>query len=180
MRHVCWCLVTVAVIFFASSASAQAPMARGFTSYHPYEVAGTFSHVLTDGTYGGATSMNGWTASATANIISLAQVTGEVGAYYGKGIALKSFLAGPQATFHIYRFEPFIHGLFGISHRSINSRSEGNAFTIAAGGGVNFLLTDHIPVRALQMDYYRPSGGIYHNSDFLRVGVGVSYQFGTR
>jgi len=31
------------------------------------------------------------------------------------------------------------------------------------------------------MDYYKPSNGsFYHNSDFLRVGVGVSYQFGTR
>lgn len=180
MRRVCWGVVTLAVVFFASSVSAKAQTARALTSYHPYEVAGTFSHMLTDGSYGSATTMNGWTASAAANIISLAQVTGEVGAYYGKGVALKSFLAGPQATFHIYRFQPFIHGLFGISHTSINSRSEGNGFTIAAGGGVNFLLTDHIAVRALQMDYYRPSGSIYRNADFLRVGVGVSYQFGTR
>ena len=180
MRRVCRCVVTLAVIFFASSVSAQTPTARGLTSYHPYEVAGTFSHVLTDGSYGSATTLNGWTASATANIISLAQVTGEVGAYYGKGVSLKSFLAGPQATFHIYRFQPFIHGLFGISHTSINSRGEGIGFTIAAGGGVNFLLTDHIAVRALQMDYYRPSGGFYRDADFLRVGVGVSYQFGSR
>lgn len=180
MRFHSRCVLTLAVVFVACSLSAQAPTARGLTSYHPYEVAGTFSHMLTDGTFGGQVGLNGFTASGTANIISLAQVTGEVGAYYGRGISVKSLLAGPQATFHIYRFQPFIHGLFGISHTDINSHSEGNAFTIAAGGGVNFLLTDHIAVRALQMDYYKPSGGFYHNSDFLRVGVGVSYQFGSR
>ena len=54
------------------------------------------------------------------------------------------------------------------------------AFNIAAGGGLNFLLTDHVALRALQADYYRPLGGFYHSADFLRLGFGISYQFGSR
>jgi len=133
--HFTWkCVLALAAMFITSSLGAQAPTSRAVVSYHPYEVAGTFSHMLTDGTFGGRVGLNGWTASGAADIISLAQVTGEVGAYYGKGISSKSFLAGPQATFQVYRFQPFIHGLFGFSHTDVNSHSQGNSFTIAAGG----------------------------------------------
>ena len=174
------CALVLAVIFAAQFALGQGPMARGMTSYHPFEVTGTYSHMLTDGSLGGPVSLNGFTASASANIISLAQATAEVGRYSGKGVALTSFLAGPQAGFRIYRFQPFIRGLFGLSHTSISSRSVGNSFTIAAGGGLSYFLTDQIAIRALQVDYYRPIGGPYSSADFLRIGFGVSYEFGTR
>src|SRR5215469_6291814 len=103
------CVLVLAGTCLASSLWAQAPTSRVAVSYHPYEVAAIFSHVVTDGTFGSRVAMNGFTASGSADIISLAQVTGEVGAYYGRGIALKSFLAGPQATFHFYRLQPFVH-----------------------------------------------------------------------
>lgn len=173
-------VLVTAVIFLAQYALAQSPQAKGMTSYHPYEVAGTFSHVLTDGSYGlSNTTLNGWSASGSANIWSLAQVTGEVGGYYRNNISLTSFLVGPQLGFHIYRFQPFVRGLFGISHTKAGSDSA-NGFTFATGGGVDFLLTDRIAVRALQVDYFRPYGTFYNNADFLRIGCGVSYQFGTR
>jgi opacity protein-like surface antigen len=136
--------------------------------------------MLTDGSFGRALSLNGFTASGSANVISIGQVTAEVGGYYGKGIRLMSFLAGPQATFHIYRFQPFVRGLFGVSHTTVGSVGKGNSFTIAAGGGLNFELTDQIAIRALQVDYYRPYGGPYKNADFLRMGFGVNYEFGSR
>src|SRR4051812_11964066 len=129
MRIIRWGVLMLPVVFAAQLAFAQAPMAKGMASYHPFEVAGTYSHVLTDGSLGGF-ALNGFTASASVNIISLAQATAEVGRYYGKGVTLTSFLAGPQANFQIYRFRPFIRGLFGISHTTIASSNEGNAFTI--------------------------------------------------
>lgn len=159
---------------------AQSPTARGISSYHPYEASATFAHMVTDGSYGGRIGLNGFTASVSAGVMPLVQATGEVGGYYGHGISLTSFLGGPQVGFHIYRFQPFVRGLFGVSHTSINSRGFGNSFTIAAGGGLNFPLTDQLAIRALQVDYFRPYGGGYSSADFLRVGFGISYQFGTR
>ena len=174
------CMVLSAVMLATQLASAQGPMAKGMSSYHPFEVAGTYSHMLTDGSFGNGVSLNGFTVSGSANIISIAQATAEVGRYTARGVALTSFLAGPQAEFHIYRFQPFIRGLLGLSHTSISSRSAGNSFTITGGGGLNYLVTDQIAIRALQVDYYRPIGGPYKAADFLRIGFGIAYEFGTR
>lgn len=174
-------VLVTAVLFLAQCVLAQSPMAKGMTSYHPYEVAATFSHVLTDGSYGlTTTTLNGWTVSGSANIWSLAQVTAEVGGYHKNNISLTSFLAGPQLGFHVYRFQPFVRGLFGMSHTKEGPNATANGFAFATGGGLDFLLTDRIAVRALQIDYFRPYGSFYNNADFLRIGFGVSYQFGTR
>ena len=136
--------------------------------------------MATDGSLGGKVGLNGFTASLGAAVMPFVQATGEVGGYYGHGVSLTSFLGGPQVGLHIYRFQPFIRGLFGISHTSINSRGFSNSFTIAAGGGLNYPLTEQLAIRALQVDYFRPYGGGYSNTDFLRLGFGISYQFGTR
>ena len=173
-------MLAVATVKCSLSAQAPIPTARGISSDHRYEVAATYTHVITDASFGRSLGLNGFTASASAGVLPSVQVTGEVGSYSGSRVAVKSFLAGPQIGFHLYRFQPFVRGLFGLSHTSVNSQSQGNAFTIAAGGGLNFLLTDHFAIRALQADYYRPVGGIYRSADFLRLGFGVSYQFGSR
>jgi hypothetical protein len=138
--------------------------------------------VLTDGSFGRPNiAMNGFAASVTAGVLPLFQLTGDVGSYSRRGeTSIKSFLGGPQLGFHLYRFQPFVHVLAGISHTSVNSQGVGNAFTVAAGGGLNVPVTPHIAIRALQAEYYRPFGGWYRSADFLRLGFGLSYQFGQR
>jgi len=173
-------LVLAVFIFFSCFGLAQSPAARGGISYHPYEASAAFAHMLTDGSYGNGVSLNGFTASISAGVLPSVRGTGEFGNYRGHGVSLTSFLAGPQVGFHIYRFQPFVRGLFGLSLTSINSRGFGNSFTIATGGGLNYPLTDQLAIRALQVDYFRPIGGGYHAADFLRVGCGISYEFGTR
>ena len=170
----------VVFTFVSCFGIAQSPAARGMMSYHPYEASATFAHMATDGSFGGRVGLNGFTGSISAGVMPLVQATGEVGGYGGHGVSLTSLLGGPTVGFHIYRFQPFVRGLFGVSHTSINSRALGNSFTIAAGGGLNYFLTDQLAVRALQVDYFRPYGGGYHSADFLRVGFGITYQFGTR
>src|SRR3954464_10498551 len=173
--------LTVISITHCVVAQSQIPTARGMTSDHRYEVAATYSHVLTDGSFGRPNlGMNGFAASMTAGVLPLFQLTGDVGAYSRSGISLKSFLGGPQLGFHLYRFQPFIHVLAGISHTTVNSQNRGNAFTVAAGGGLNVPITPHVAIRALQAEYYRPFGGFYKSADFLRLGFGLSYQFGVR
>ncbi|MBV9179806.1 MAG: hypothetical protein JO356_00725 [Acidobacteria bacterium] len=173
-------ILVIALSFVAQHAMAQSPTARGWTAYHPYELAGTFSHMLTDGSYGLADStLNGWTASGSANIFSFAQATAEVGRYSRNKVSFTSFLAGPQLAFHVYRFQPFVRGLFGISHTKEGAAST-TGFTLATGGGLDFPLSERIAVRALQVDYFQPHGTFYNAADFLRIGFGISYQFGTR
>lgn len=175
-------LVVIGIVATARFGVAQSPIptAKGVTSYHPYEVSATYARMATDGSFGGPVGLNGFTASASAGVLPLVQATAEVGGYYAHGVSLTSFLAGPQVGIRFSRFQPFVRGLFGVSHTNISSRSLGNGFTVAAGGGLNVFLTDQIAIRALQVDYYRPYGGAYSSADFLRVGFGVSYQFGSR
>jgi len=175
-REICVFLLLMVSGLHHAFAQSPLPTATAYGSYHPFEVAGTFTHVLTDGTYVNGPTLNGWTASASAPVLPLIKATVEVGDYYGNHTSMKSFLGGPQVGLRIYRFEPFVRGLFGVSHAP-----GATPFTIAAGGGINMELTDHIALRLLQMDYYRLyGGGAKNGADYLRIGFGVAYEFGSR
>jgi hypothetical protein len=176
VRKVCLFLLLAVSGIHRAVAQSPLPTATGPGSNHPFEVAGTFTHVLTDGTYVDTATLNGWTASASAAVFPLVKATVEIADYYGNHTSMKSFLGGPQVGFRIYRFEPFVRGLFGVSHAP-----GATPFTIAAGGGINMELTDHIALRLLQMDYYRLyGGGAKNGADYLRIGFGVAYEFGSR
>ena len=169
-------LFLLASISYPYSGFAQTPTGRAFSSYHPFEVAATYTHVLTDGTYVGVPTLNGWTASLSGPVLPLIKATVQIGDYYGRHNSMKSILGGGQFGFRVYRFEPFIRGLVGVSHTS-----GATPFTIAAGGGLNMGLTDHITLRLLDMDWYRlHGGGATNGADYLRVGFGVAYEFGSR
>ena len=117
------------------------------SSYHPFEIAATYTHVLTDNTY--------------VNTPTL---------------LMKSLLGGPQVGFRLYSFQPFVRGLFGVSHTA-----RATPFAIAAGGGISMDITDHLALRLLQMDYYRlHGGGAPDGADYLRIGFGIAYEFGSR
>src|SRR4051794_34792859 len=90
--------LTVISITHCVVAQSQIPTARGMTSDHRYEVAATYSHVLTDGSFGRPNlAMNGFAASVTAGVLPLFQLTGDVGSYSRRGgTTIKSFLGGPQ------------------------------------------------------------------------------------
>jgi len=168
----------VTILFvFSAFACCQTPAGRSFVSGGRYQVAGTFSHVLTDETYVNAKTLNGWTASFSAPIIPLLRADIEAGDYYGGPHgSMKSVLVGPRFGAQINRFQPFVRGLFGVSHTAGVT-----PLTIAAGGGLDMILTEHISLRLLQVDYYRlHGGGAPDGADYLRMGFGVAYEFGSR
>lgn len=160
------------LILVASTWSwAQYPAARS-RGGGAYELSGTFTHVLTDGTFNAPLGMNGWTASASGRLLPLVQLTGEVGGYRKTGVSMYSFLGGPQVKMRLWRVEPFARGLFGLSHVSGT-----NNFSMLGGGGIDVPVANHFSIRALQCDYYRFLGNL-SKTDLLRIGVGVTYSFG--
>ena len=163
--------------FLSGWAFAQAPIpaARGTGDESPYLVSVTYVHVHTDASFGRPIGLNGFAGSFSRAMWPSTRLTGEVGHYTKNGISLTSFLAGPQAGVRIWRIEPYLSVLAGLSHINVNSSNE---FTVAAGGGLDVTLTNHIRIRVLQCDYYRLFGGNYPSADYLRVGIGIAYGFG--
>jgi hypothetical protein len=156
----------------SASAYAQSPAASTHGIGSGYEVSGTFTHVLTDGTFGRPLAMNGGTASISGSVLPAVQLTAEVGGYRKTGLTMYSFMAGPQIKVPVWRVQPFIRGLFGVSRIS-----GANEFSVAAGGGIDLPITARIGLRALQCDYYRFIGGDFPKTDLLRVGIGITYSF---
>ncbi|HKO20352.1 MAG TPA: hypothetical protein VJU82_15855 [Acidobacteriaceae bacterium] len=152
------------------------PAAHGGTGdEYSYLVSATYMHVHTDSSFGRPLGLNGFAGSFSRAMWPSTRLTGEVGHYTKNGISLTSFLAGPQAGVRIWRIQPYVSILGGLSH--IN-RGSSNDFTVAAGGGLDVPWTNHIRIRALQCDYYRLFGGTYSSADYLRIGFGLAYAFG--
>src|SRR5437868_1224769 len=121
------------LLFLSSCALAQSPAARtGAGGSGPYELSGTYTHLVADGTFGAPLGMNGWTAGVAGRVFPTLQLTGEIGSYHKRGATIYSFLTGPQLKARVWRIQPFVRGLFGLSRASGS-----NEFSVAAGGGID-------------------------------------------
>ena len=170
---------TILLLFLLSGLSfcqEPLPAAHGMGAEYPWTISGTYMHVHTDASFGRPTGLNGGAASISRALWPSIRLTGEVGDYRKSGISVASFLAGPQALIRIWRVQPFLSVMPGVSH--ISAGVSGNQFTVAAGGGVDVPWRNHIKIRVLQCDYYRMFGGQYQGADFLRLGIGLTYSFG--
>ena len=168
---------TLLLILFTTGAFAQAPIptAHSVGDESTYLISASYMRVQTDGSFSRPVGLNGFAASFSRAMWPTTRLTGEVGHYQKNGIGLNSFLAGPQAGVRIWRLQPYVSILAGLSHIDVGSSNE---FTVAAGGGLDVPWTSHIRIRALQCDYYRLFGGRFPSADYLRIGAGVVYAFG--
>ncbi len=111
------------------------------------------------------------------------------------------FLGGPRVVIERGRFRPYAHLLAGAAHRKLsrlflpdadlpgcsgiecdigidgnNSERSTGSLAWAAGGGLDFRVSDRIDLRLVQADYVRTSFDEGHQAD-LRLGVGVVFRF---
>jgi len=107
-----------------------------------------------------------------------------------------SYLAGPQFNFRKFGHSNlFVHGLVGVARDRVylktgNPADDQHLTRLAAafGGGVDFGLTDHIALRAIEADYVLnsfpnlsstgPSVGAHQAN--ARVSAGIVFRFGGR
>ena len=109
-----------------------------------------------------------------------------------------TYLAGPRLSLRSHeRFTPFAQALFGVAHASPVSYSTGctglgctplpseTQFAMTAGGGLDFRLTHHLALRAIQAEYLMTSfenlttGQSAHQND-MRLSTGLVFRFGGR
>lgn len=140
-----------------------------------------------------AFSMNGGNASVAYNFNNWLSGVADIGGYskhniLGNGVngTLSTYLFGPRVSLNRSgRFTPFGQVLVGVAHAGNNFLVTGGSqtpFSAAIGGGVDWRWTNHIRVRAGEVDYFlthfnevTPNNVQVQNN--LRVSSGLVFRF---
>jgi hypothetical protein len=174
-----------------------------------FEVAGMFQYVnYMPG--GGYLNFNnyGATGSFTYNATSWLGLTAEIGGYhfsrqiYGPPVAnpdgtfsynlekitggWETYLFGPRVNFRKFdHFVPFVEVMFGAAHSGaqLNGTNGQSTFAMAAGGGIDVILTKYIAWRFFEADYLMTNfNGALVDPDGrqnnFRIGSGIVLRWG--
>jgi hypothetical protein len=98
----------------------------------------------------------------------------------------QTYLFGPRLNFrHFDHFVPFLEVLFGGGHGTaeVTGDSSQSAFAMAAGGGVDVVLTKSIAWRFVEADYLMtnysgPDLAASARQNNFRIGSGIVFRFG--
>jgi outer membrane protein OmpA-like peptidoglycan-associated protein len=160
-----------------------------------FEVAGMFDYVnFNPG--GTLSSFNNFGGSGAGvwNISRWVGLTEELGGlsynrnFNGTSLhgGITTFLGGPRLNLRMFdHFVPFAEFLLGGAHAGsqMTGTSSQTAFALAAGGGVDIILSNHVAWRFAEIDYLMTnfSGSAVGGSarqDNLRLGTGIVFRFG--
>jgi outer membrane protein OmpA-like peptidoglycan-associated protein/opacity protein-like surface antigen len=118
-----------------------------------------------------------------------AEVTGQHAndiSLLGQDLTLLTFAAGPKVQLNHGRFTPFAKVLVGGAHGSDSyfptgstSSPTASSFALQAGGGVDFLLTQHFSIRLFDIEYLKTElpNGTNNEQNQLMGGAGIVYRF---
>jgi hypothetical protein len=165
-----------------------------------YEAAGMYDYVnFAPGTPFANFAGHGGSGSLTYNASRWLGLTGELGVYHflrdvspllGSNTQVRgqvvSYMFGPRLNLRKFdRFVPFAEFLLGGTHGGPEVTGTGNqsAFAVAAGGGVDMVLTKKLAWRVAQMDYFMtnfsgPAVGVNARQDNFRIVSGLVARFG--
>jgi Outer membrane protein beta-barrel domain len=174
-------------LFFGATAQAQekqsidVSVAYSYVRYNP-STAGFKSF-----------SMNGGSASVAYNFNNWLSGVADIGGYskhniLGNGVSgtLSTYLFGPRVSLNRSgRFTPFAQVLVGVAHAGNNFLTTGGSqtpFSAAIGGGLDWRWTNHIRVRAGEVDYFLTHFTEVTNTNTqvqnnLRVSSGLVFRF---
>jgi opacity protein-like surface antigen len=92
---------------------------------------------------------------------------------------------GPRFNWRHSRLTPYVQFLFGGGYvwNGPTSTTQ-NSFATAAGGGVDYQLTDHIAIKPIQVEYVMTqidsSRGFGSHQNDVRYSGGVVFRFGSK
>ena len=148
------------------------------------EVFGGYSHVEAD-VSNTSFSMNGGEVAFTQNLNNWFGGTLDFGTQYGKrngfNVNTQQIMYGPVFAYRkMSAITPFGHVLLGVVRGSqgfAGISQPATKFGAAFGGGVDFKLSKHISIRAIQGDYVMSRFLNTHQNN-LRLSAGVVLTFG--
>jgi peptidoglycan-associated lipoprotein len=136
----------------------------------------------TDGGYGTATfAVRDWVRIAGEVIGSHANRIGTL----GQNLTLVTYTAGPQLVLHPGRVDIFGQALFGLAHGSdsyfptgTTATTSANSFALSTGGGIDIGLTEHVAIRAAQVEYLRTTlpNAMNNEQNHLILAAGIVFR----
>ena len=181
-----------ACAFMFTVALALGPAAFGQeTSTPKYEVGLNYSWLhVNAASYDYQRTGNGGSGYFEYNLNSAVGLVGDFGGYAnsraGINDRLLTYMFGPRFNWRHSRLTPYAQFLFGGAYlwNNPNYSTTQNAFATAAGGGVDYRLTDHIAIKPIQVEYVMtqinsaPGFGSHQND--LRYSAGVVFRLGSK
>jgi len=115
-------------------------------------------------------------------------LVGDVGGYANtrKSDRLMTYMFGPRYNWRHSRLTPYAQALFGGAHLwngPSYSRTQ-NGFAMAVGGGLDYLLTNHIAIKPAQVEYVLTrldsANGFGGHQNDIRYSAGVVFRLGSK
>jgi hypothetical protein len=176
-------VIGIMLCFCSSSRAQDVPRVEIFGGYSYRNIdLSSLSNALNQAGVSGVgdrLSLNGWETAANVNFNRWIGVEGDLSGHYKgdcerlSGLTCKdlSFMGGPRFTYRKGKITVFAHGLFGGDTASVSTNASNlvsgasdvslslsnTSFALAAGGGVNYMVTNRISVRLGQADYFLTS-----------------------
>jgi hypothetical protein len=122
---------------------------------------------------------SGWNASITGNALPWLGVTADFAGNYNSPLHIYTYTFGPHlAVPQDSGLVPFTQATFGVARLSA-AGMHANGFGAYVGGGLDWIATDHIAVRLMEIDAQltRISG---NNNSATRISFGVVFRLGNR
>jgi opacity protein-like surface antigen len=99
---------------------------------------------------------------------------------------LLTYMFGPRFNWRHSRLNPYVQFLFGGAYawNGPQYSTTQNAFATAAGGGLDYRLTDHIALKPIQVEYVmtqlNSANGFGSHQNDVRYSAGVVFRLGAK
>ena len=123
----------------------------------------------------------GWQASLAGNINPKMGIVADFGGQYKDGVKAHSYMGGLRYNHRMEKITPFVHAMLGGTHIG-DEISSLNGFSLGFGGGFDYVATERINIRVLQLDWMPTrfsEGGISDwQNNTIRFGFGIVFKTG--
>jgi opacity protein-like surface antigen len=138
---------------------------------------------------------NGGSGYFAYNLNNIVGLVGDFGGYANTRTDNKvlTYMFGPRFNWRHSRFNPYVQFLFGGAYAwstPNGTSTTQNSFATAAGGGLDYKLTDRIAIKPIQVEYVMTQfdsanlGGSTRSfgdhQNYIRYSAGVVFRFGEK
>ncbi|HTT77511.1 MAG TPA: outer membrane beta-barrel protein [Candidatus Binataceae bacterium] len=193
-KRVVFACASLLTMFLGLSASASAQE----ESTPRYEVGLNYSWLhVNSANYDYQRTGNGGSGYFLYNLTPMVGLVGDFGGYANMRTAINdkalTYLFGPRFTWRHSRWNPYAQFLFGGAYAwsgpNGNSNTQ-NAFAMASGGGLDYVLTQHIAIKPIQVEYVMTqfdsanlggsTRGFGNHQNDVRYSAGVVFRLGEK